>query len=167
MAAYPRLANRLYTEMLNLTFSPSDHRGYSMMEVMVVLTIVVALGSVTIPSIVGTMEAFRLDTSASLIQSKLSDARMNAIKLNRNVRLAIDTGAGTVQVEYTDGGTVTVGAEEKLGEGISFVSPTPSTITFDALGWPTTAPATVRLEIDRTGDLRNVTVSATGRMTIS
>ena len=176
MAAYPQLANRFRIEILKDSDSSSavstprslTEGGYSLMEVMIVLVIIVALGSISIPSIVGIMESFRLDTSASLIESKLSDARMNAIKLNRNVRLTIDTGAATVQVEYTDGGTVTVGPEESLGDDISFVAPpTPATITFDALGWPTTAPETVRLKIDRTGELRNVTVSATGRVTIS
>ena len=146
----------------------SSQSGFTLIEASVVLVVLAVLGSLTIPSLTGTMELFRLETSASLIESKLVEARMNAIKLNRNVRLGIYPGTRTVQVEYTDGGTVTVGPEEGLEPGISFVDPpTPATITFDALGWPTASPATVRLTIDRTGGLKNVTVSPTGRVTIS
>ncbi len=142
--------------------------GFSMVELAIVLTVVLVLAAVTFPSIVATMSLYRLETSASVIEGKLADARINAIKRNRQVWLLLDSTAKSARLQYSDGGTIDVGTEEFLGTGISFVSPTPGQITFDAQGWPTGSPPfTVRLEVDSSGDQRNVTVSPTGKITIS
>lgn len=143
-------------------------RGFSLVEISLVVLILLILGSAAMPFFAESIELFRLETSASVIDTKVGDARLNALKLNRNVKLVIDTAARTVQVQYEDGGPVNVGAAETLASGISFVAPpTPPEITFDPLGWPTTAPETIRLQRDRSGGLRNITISPTGRVTIN
>ncbi|MDA2924402.1 GspH/FimT family pseudopilin [Acidobacteria bacterium AH-259-L09] len=143
-------------------------RGFTLVEISLVVLILLILGSAAMPFFAESIELFRLETSASVIDTKVGDARLNALKLNRNVKLVIDTAARTVQVQYEDGGPVNVGAAQTLPSGISFVAPpTPPEITFDPLGWPTTAPETIRLKRDRSGDLRNITISPTGRVTIN
>ena len=139
-----------------------------MVELAIVLMVVLVLAAVTFPSIVTTMGLYRLETSASMIEGKLADARINAIKRNRQVWLLLDSTANSANLQYDDGGTTDLGTEEFLGIGINFVSPTPSQIAFDAQGWPTGSPPfTVRLEVENFGDQKNVTVSPTGKVTIN
>ncbi len=139
-----------------------------MFELAIVITVVLVLAAFTFPSIVTTMSLYRFETSASMIEGKLADARINAIKRNRQVWLLLDSTAKSAKLQYNDGGAIDVGTEEFLGTGINFVSPTPSQITFDAQGWPTGSPPfTVRLEVENFGDQKNVTVSPTGKVTIN
>ena len=144
-----------------------NERGYSAVELVMAVGITIMMAAITYPSIVASMDLLRLETSVAMIEGKLGDARINAIKRNRQVWLKFDSAQKSVQVQYDDGGTVDVGPEGYLGTGISFASPTPTQLTFDAQGWPTVAPETARLEIDRTGDQKDITVSLTGKVTIS
>ncbi len=143
-----------------------NERGFTMVELAIVLTVAMVLGAVTFPSIVTTMSLYRLETSAYIISGKLTHARINAIMRNRQVWLLLDSTAKSAKLQYNDGGAIDVGTEEFLGTGINFVSPTPSQITFDAQGWPTGSPPfTVRLEVENSGDQKNITVSPTGKVT--
>ncbi len=139
-----------------------------MVELAIALTVVLVLAAVTFPSIVTTMSLYRLETSAYMIEGKLADARINAIKRNRQVWLFFDSTAMSARLQYNDGGTIDLGTEEFLGNDTNFVSPTPSQIAFDGQGWPTGSPPfTVRLEAENYGYQRNVTVSPTGKITIN
>ena len=133
------------------SFKGMNKQGYSIQELCIVLAISGILGAVAYPNIVLSLETYRLETSAFMVESKLADAKINAIKRSRQTWLLFDNSAKSVQIQYSDGGTVNVGPEGLLETGISFVSPTPSQIIYDPVGWPTSAPLTVRLEIDRSG----------------
>ncbi len=142
--------------------------GFSMVELAIVLTVVLVLAAVTIPSIVSTMGLYRLETSASMIEGKLAEARINAIKRNRQVWLLLDSTANSAEPQCIDCETIDLGTKEFLATGIKFVSPTPGQITFDAQGWPTGSPPfEVKLEVENSGDTKSLEVSATGKMTIS
>lgn len=142
--------------------------GFSMVELTIALTVVLVLAAVTFPSIVTTMGLYRLETSASMIEGKLAEARINAIKRNRQVWLLLDSTANSAKLQYIDGETKPLGTEEFLGTGIQFVSPTPGQITFDAQGWLTgSPPLEVKLEVENSGDQKTLEVSATGKITIS
>jgi len=78
----------------------------------------------------------------------------------------LDSTANSAKLQYIVGETL--GTEEILGTGIKFVSPTPGQITFDAQGWLTGSPSLqVTLEVENSGDQKNITVSPTGKITIS
>ncbi len=142
--------------------------GFSMVELAIALTVILILAAVTFPRIVTTMGLYRLETSASMIEGKLADARINAIKRNRQVWLLLDSTANSAKLQYIDGGTIDLGTKEFLATGIKFVSPTPGQITFDAQGWPTgSPPLEVILEVENSGDKKILEVSATGKITIS
>ncbi len=147
----------------------SNQRGFSLLELLIVVTIVLVISAFAIPNVVVTMESSRLRTSASMIRSKLMDARINAIKRNRPAWIAIDLAAGTVQAQIAGFGDL--GAPGRLEGGVAFVAPTPVQITFDSLGRPTDVPSapphTVRLQVTRSGQQRNVIISPTGRITVN
>lgn len=145
-----------------------NERGLTMVELLIVIVVVLVLAAITFPTIMTTMSLLRLETSVAMIEGKLADGRINAIKRNRQVWLLLDSTANSAKLQYNDGGTINLGTEEFLGTGIKFISPTPSQIAFDAQGWPTgSPPLTVRLEVEISGDQKNVTVSPTGKITIN
>jgi Tfp pilus assembly protein FimT len=71
------------------------------------------------------MEANKLQTSSSMLASKLSEARTNALKRNRAAWLRVDAAAGRVQVQTSGGGgrTLDIGAPGLLPSGVAFVEP--------------------------------------------
>lgn len=152
----------------------ADQRGYSLLELVLVLGLAIILMVIAIRGILITLERYRLDSSASMIVSTLQDARINAIKRNRPVWVAIDLSGGSAQVWTTDPGggpDLALAIPGLLPTGIAFTGSTPAQITFDSMSRPTTTPTppphTVLLEVVRSGQQKTVTVSPTGRATVS
>ena len=147
----------------------SNQRGFSMVELLIVVTIILVISAFAIPNVVVTLESYRLRTSGSMLVSKLMDARINAIKRNRPAWIVIDLAAATVQAQIA--GIGDFGAPGRLEGGVAFAAPTPVQITFDSLGRPTNVPSapphTVRLQVIRSGQQSNVVVSPTGRITVN
>ena len=144
-----------------------DDRGFTLVEVLIVITTVMVLVAISMPQVLTILELYRLDISTSLVEGKVADARINAIKLNRYISLAVDIDGRSLQVQYNDGGTVNLGPPAILPEGIVLLAPTPTEITFDAWGGAIAAPKTYRLEVERTGTRKDVTVSPTGKITVN
>lgn len=147
-------------------------RGFSLVELLIVVFIILVLIAAALPSVNRTIQLWRLQTSTAMVVSKIADARMNSIKRNRPSSLVLNAAAGTVQVVSTDpaNNPINIGAAEQLRRGITFVAPTPAVITFDSLGWPTAGAAqTIRLQNLATAgnDQKNVVISATGRVNVN
>ncbi len=148
-----------------------NQRGFSLVELVVAVTVILILTAIAIPNINQTMESYRLETSASAIVGKLMDARINAIKRNRPAWLAINLAAGSSQVQIANPAppppAANLGTLELLPRGLVFVNPpTPAQITFDSLG-RIVAPQTVRLQVVRSGQQKTITVSPTGKVTVN
>ena len=142
--------------------------GYTLVELVLVVGIIMVVMGIAVPAVKETMEAYRLETSAALVAGKLREARISAIKMNRNVWLKLDTPSRKAQVQYTDGGTIDLGAPGFLASGIGYVAPTPTQVTFGSLGWPTTPTETIKLQVDGgAGNFKNVTISAAGKITVN
>ena len=144
----------------------TGNRGFTLLEMLIVLMIVMAISMVAIPNVGKTLETYRVQNSASLVSNKVMEARMNAIKRNRQSWIAIDSAEGTVQVQTTEGNpaaTVNVGTLGLVHDSVAFQAGTPSEIRFDSMGRPT-APQTVVLESSHLQ--KTVAVSAAGRVTV-
>ncbi len=142
--------------------------GFSFIEVAMVSMMIVLISGFTVPQLAGSLELYRLDIAASMIQGKLVEARLNATKRNRQVQLLIDLPAGSFEIETTDGGgnTVNVGSQEFLPSGVTFEISTPALITFSSLGRPT-GPCTITLNGARTGAVKTLTMSGLGQMEVN
>lgn len=147
-------------------------RGFSLVELLIVVFIILVLIAAALPSVNRTIQLWRLQASTAMVVSKIADARMNSIKRNRPSSLVLNAAAGTVQVVSTDAANnpINIGAAEPLRRGITLVAPTPAVITFDSLGWPTAgAVQTIRLQnlASAGNDQKNVVISATGRVNVN
>ncbi len=142
--------------------------GFTLIEVALVSVMIVVIGTVTVPQVAGTLESYRLDVAASMIQGKLVEARLNATKRNRQVQLLFDLPAGSFEIETTDSGgnTINVGNQEFLPSGVTFEISTPAQITFSSLGRPT-GPCTITLNGARTGGVRTLTMSGLGQIEVN
>ena len=128
------------------------------MEVLVSLVIVALIAGFAIPNIERTLGLYHLETSAAMIAGKLSDARINAIKRNRQVWVEITFSDNQARVQTTDPAApwnnIDVGDPLFLtnrvvfggsgGSGGSSGSGDSWRLTFDSVGRPT-APSTITL----------------------
>jgi prepilin-type N-terminal cleavage/methylation domain-containing protein len=138
--------------------------GFSLAEILVVLAILALLLAIALPNVVGVMESNKLQTSTSMLVSKLAETRMNALKRNRPVWLRVDAAQGRVQVQTSAPGvaSVDVGGPGLLPAGVAFVEPAPQ-IQFDSVGRPSNPPPrTLTVEIVSSRARRSVSVSPAG-----
>ncbi len=144
--------------------------GFTLMELMISTAVIMVLTTIVLPGIAGTLEAYRLETSAFLIEGKLVEARLNAIKRNQQVWLKVELGAGNFQIQTTDpanpGVDINLGGTQYLPNMVTFEASTPAEMTFTSLGRPT-SPSTVTLKAAETGEQKSIAVSATGRIQIN
>lgn len=148
----------------------SSAGGISVIELLCAVTVIVVVMAIAVPSISKQLDIYRLDTSASLIAGKMREARMNAIKRNRQTWLALDASARTLKVQTTDASnpsvTVNLGQQEFLPLRIGFSGNPPSQISFDSMGRPL-ATQTIILTGTNSGSQKTITVSAAGRITLN
>ncbi len=143
--------------------------GFAFIEVAMVTVMIMLISSFTVPQLAASMELYRLDIAASMIQGKLVEARLNATKRNRQVQLVFDRPAGSFEIETTDSGgnTINVGSQEVLPSGVTFeISATPAQVTFSSLGRPT-GPCIITLNGARTGEVKTLTMSGLGQMEVN
>jgi prepilin-type N-terminal cleavage/methylation domain-containing protein len=141
--------------------------GFSLVEILVVVAIAAVILAIAIPNVAGVMESNKLQTSTSMLASKLAEARINALKRNRATWLRVDAPRGRVQVQTSGPGgtTLDIGGMGLLPSGVGFVEPAPQ-IQFDSVGRPTNPPPrTLTVEIVSTRARRSVTVSPAGTVT--
>jgi len=150
--------------------SPSVHRpgerGASLIDLLIAACIMGIVLAIAIPQARAALDMQRLDAGASKVASKLMDARMNAIKRNRQAWLLVDTSAKTLQVQTTDnsGSTINVGAAEPLPSGIS-IGGTVTQVIFTSLG-RVASTETITLTGSSTGKTKTVTVSLVGEINV-
>jgi len=163
--------------------SPRDHRGhvrlrrrcgpesgFTYIELVIVLTVLVLLAAITVPGAIAAQGAMQIHSAPFSMASKVGEARTNALKRNQPAWVLFDTAAGTAQVQTTGPtGTVNIGPPEFLPANVVFNlggAPT-ATITFDSMGRPAAPPQSIVLLHANSGVTRTVTVSATGRITVN
>ena len=145
-----------------------NHHGFSLVELLIVVALITVLGTIVFPGMQATLEAYRLDSATYLIQGQLMDTKLNAIKRNRTVWLALDLGGRSYQVKSTVPGTATevdLEGENYLPNGVTFASSSPVDVRFTSMGRPTAA-ATVTLET-ASGTPKSISVSASGKIVVN
>lgn len=123
-----------------------------------------------LPQILKTLQQYRLDIAERMISHRLTEARLNAIKRNRDTWLAINTTANTIQIVSTDdnGTSVYVTQPISLPQNVFFVSTSPSNVTYTSLGRnKTSGSSVISLQQNGVNKTRVITVSATGSTSVS
>jgi len=128
--------------------SPHHRRGFTLLEVILVVSILVILSSLVLPSLSRLQDDAKLDNSADAVRSAWTEARSHAVEEGQSYRFAITADSGTFRIApdrdtYWNGDTPATDdsnpayvAESDLPEGIRFaISPDSPGLTPDASGW--------------------------------
>lgn len=135
-------------------------RGFSLVEVMVVVAIVAILASVAIPSFSVMMQKNRLSSAASALQVSLGLARSEAIK--RGVDSVVTVAANTTAGTWANGWTVFV---DKTGTANNGVAPTADTTGATAVTRiEIVAAPTAPVSVSQTGTLNYFSFNGQGRV---
>src|SRR2546430_16910232 len=83
--------------------------GFSMLEVAIVLSIVLIVSALATPSLISTMAAIKMNSTAQSFASLLQDARMRAARDNKNYAIScvqydntIPTGVDNCNIIFLD-----------------------------------------------------------------
>lgn len=97
---------------IDITLSPLAGRGaapryrgraaYTMMEIAVVVALIVVIGALTIPSIMGSFADARVNGSADIIRARMADARSMAMEQGRPFRFGFVSGSSKFQIAPDD-----------------------------------------------------------------
>jgi len=139
------------------------HRGFTLIELMVVVSIMAIMASLAVPSFQQLMAAQRVRVTGYNIVSDLVLARSEAVKRGENVTLTPVSG------DWTQGWSVNVAAsalmlrgQGRIGSGVQFTT-SPSSITFDRNG-RTNLLTVVRFGLyDGTSNRRCISLDPSGR----
>lgn len=147
---------------MNYTYQ-LKHRGFTLIELMVVVSIMAIMASLAVPSFQQLMASQRVRVTGYNIVSDLVLARSEAVKRGENVTLTPVSG------DWTQGWSVNVAAsalmlrgQGRIGSGVQFTT-SPSSITFDRNG-RTNLLTVVRFGLyDGTSNRRCISLDPSGR----
>lgn len=77
---------------------PASKRGYTVMEVLLVIAILVILGAISVPTISAFRGNTRIKAAADAVRGRMSEARMKAIEDGQSYRLAISADGRRLRV---------------------------------------------------------------------
>ncbi len=146
-----------------MTCKKRSERGFTVMELMVVVGLMAIISAIAMPSFVSWLPSYRLSAGARQVAADLQLARMKAISQNTTYRLNILTGGTQYQLEKDAGFTLESGPFT-LPPGIT-ASPTGATSEFQSRG---TASATDDITLTNDGGttVRHVCIKTVGRVHI-
>ena len=90
----------------------TKQKGYSLTELMVVVSIMGTVGLVAVPNVVTSVPAYRLRNTASDMCANIRNARSLAVKYNRDILVAFNIDGRTYTIDN--------GAPVPLADGITF-----------------------------------------------
>ena len=122
-------------------------KGFTLLELMVVIGIVGILSAIAIPSYIQWLPKHRVGSAARAVMSALEFARINAIKTNADVTLNFDIDNEILTV--VDSGGTTLRTRQLPGDVDLQNSGLGTAVTFDGHGFST---ATGRVKVVNTKD---------------
>ena len=147
---------------------PKNDSGFSLLEIMVVTLSIAILVVLAIPQMTANLQLNRIQTGASIVAAKLGEAKMLAIKQNKQVSFVLDETNQQVWIEIN---STRIGTTETLPKNIN-IKITPDTtatkevVIFNSMGALITAPCTIssfyavkKLEVP-------IAVTTSGKITI-
>lgn len=149
-------------------------RGYSLVELLVVLGLAATIVAIGVPALIGQMNHLRLTRSVRDMSVELNAARLKAIAQNKRYRVRFTLSAAptvdTYRLQYYDDPSIswldeTTHATKEVEPGIDIVSPGAS---FDVEFWPQGRGTNTEICVQYTAsDKMTVDVElAMGRVTI-
>jgi len=103
-------------------------QGFSLLESLIVIGIILVLSSITIFKSFGTMENYRANAGMDIVRSQLRVARGVAISQRRNVQITFNLAANPQSITYTVQAGSYAGSKEKNGTPVTM--PLPNQVQF-------------------------------------
>lgn len=150
--------------------SRRSRRGFSIVELLLVLAVGATLMAVGTPTLRGALANQRLRAGTADLGNALSEARREAFRTSTTARVEVDPADGRISV-FAMNTTLVPNAEVErkryyLPAGVQFNNLAGVTsYTFDTLGRPAALPMTIQIRLANTVVIRTVTVLGTGRTT--
>ena len=161
----------LRSDLSTNTSARERDRGFTMIEIAVVLLIIAVVAAFTVPQILAYMRNYRLGVAARNVATAVQRARYLATSNNTRAGISVPE-LQRVDIEQYDalgeGAPQNKGAV-RLPEGVSIATDAPRQISFDGRGVVTPMPsesAVIRIN-GANGFYQVVTISPTGQVTIS
>ena len=154
-----------------------DCRGWTLLELMVVVAILGVLVKISLPTIQNTILAYRLGAAASSVASAIQKTRYQAIMTGCSYTIAFTSGSTTYQVQsQAISGTppACAGSFTNVGAAIPWttgggISLNPSTtLQFNPNGIVTATTGTLSLTLSNgSASTRTITVSGVGNVKVT
>src|SRR6266568_9619869 len=140
-------------------FTKSVHTsaGFTILELVVVVAVILVLSAIAIPQAMATLRAYRLASSARAVAHQVSLARLRAETEFSNAQLVIDPATNTYTIQVWDKavpGFVVEGGAQVLSSGISF--------GFGAAGGPAAGQAAMQQTVQTRFNSRGIPILLDG-----
>ena len=155
--------------------------GFSLIEMMVVVSILGILAAISIPTFRGMMPRIRLNNNMMLLSNQIAVARVRAISKSSDFRIEFNPAADNYLTSRFSGAWQSLGTETMAGTDLVSAAildpPNPSialnpanTLSFGGNGQVTNVPigkqAAVELRTPNGAIRKRIKVEATGRMSV-
>lgn len=141
------------------TFATGSRRGVTLIEILLVLTLVGILAAVAIPRVAGSSDPYQAVDEARKIHAAIAEARTRAIATQRQYRFVL-ASSGKWKVEFDDAGTWTATPDSGQAAGtVTMDGASSGTIVFYARG-RVDAPRSLAVDVD--GHLQEIDLLASG-----
>lgn len=156
----------------------NSRKGFTLVELMVVIAIMSILTAIAVPSIGPWLANHRLSASARDIYSMMQLARLRAVKENSNVFFSFNSAGYTAFVDNGAGGgtandSIQNGAEPTLyngsfgDNGITYGGATVPALWFNSRGFPSAQMGTTITISNQLGAQKQIFLSQVGRVRIN
>lgn len=144
-------------------------KGFSLVELLVTVSIVAILAAVAIPNFNSTLQNNRAETEVSDLQRAFNYARLEAINRGVSVRIAPTTGTDwttELQVTLASGGQTVLRKVTPLSSGATLVAANVTAVEFNNLGGMTSPASAVAMTYTRGSTTKVINVCLTGRIMV-
>jgi prepilin-type N-terminal cleavage/methylation domain-containing protein len=143
-------------------------RGFSLIEVLIVILIISILVVAAFPQIQQTLRLYRVESAAGILLNRLTEARLTAIKNNRTSWLEINSTDRTLEIWTTNQNNQPIRTQftVPVSEDVMIVSGSPNRVTFTSLGRnQANTDVSIKLKLSKTNFCKAITISVAGSIT--
>lgn len=153
---------------LPLVEMPRTASGFTLIEMLLVVTVVILVASIALPSLRTMTDTYRVATASAAVASKVRQARTIAVKGKRQTWVIVNGAARSIQVQSASpGGPVDIDGPSLLPAGVTFGTGGATVrLTFDAKGRPLGTPQRIQVLYPGSDLIRTITVASTGLVTV-